>query len=241
MRAKHGLPGLAEVPPSMKSRYLGGNTWRKVTFVALQPVVGFSSRLVEKMFRLSQSRAIGDLAKRGVVSFGSYTYGTPRVYASRNPVVGLEPGASLRIGSFCSIADGVEILTGGEHRTDWVSTFPLNIFFGTAAAWRDGHPSSKGDVIIGNDVWIGLGAKILSGVTIGDGAVVGAFTVVSRDVRPYAIVVGNPAREVRRRFPDEQVEKLLRIQWWNWSAEVIAERIPFLSSDRIDDFLQRWA
>ena len=241
MRAKHGLPELAEIPPTMKCRRLDGNTWRKATSVALHPAVRFSSRLVEKMFRLSQSWAIADLAKRGVVSFGSYTYGAPKVYASRNPVVGLEPGASVRIGSFCSIADGVEILTGGDHRTDWVSTFPLNIVFGTAAAWRDGHPTSKGDVIIGNDVWIGLGAKILSGVTIGDGAVVGAFTVVSRDVRPYAIVVGNPAREVRRRFSDEQVEKLLRIQWWNWSAELIAERIPFLSSDRIDDFLQRWA
>lgn len=241
MRAKHGLPELAKIPSTCERDILVGSFRRKATSVALQMSVRFGSRLVEKMSRMSQSRAIEDLAKRGVVNLGSYTYGTPRVYASRNPVVGVEPGASVRIGSFCSIAESVEILTGGNHRTDWVSTFPLNIVFGTAAAWRDGHPSSKGDVTVGNDVWIGLGAKILSGVTIGDGAVVGAFSVVSRDVRPYAIVVGNPAREVRRRFSDEQVDKLLRIQWWNWSAEVVAERIPFLSSDRIDDFLERWA
>lgn len=217
-----------------------GNVWRKKIPTGLRRPVRSGSEVIEKATRIWNWWRLLDLVDQGTVSVGSYTYGAPKVYVSRNPILGSEATESVRIGSFCSIASGVEILTGGNHRTDWVSTFPLNICFGTGAAWVDGHPSSNGSVIIGNDVWIGLGAKILSGVTIGDGAVVGAASLVSRDVRPYAVVAGNPATELRRRFSDEQVAALLRIQWWNWPVEVIVDRIPLLSSDRVDDFLELW-
>src|SRR6202035_4147784 len=97
-----------------------------------------------------------------------------------------------------------------------------------------------GDVKIGNDAYIGRGAMVLSGVTIGDGAVVGARAVVTRDVRPYAVVVGNPAREVRRRFSDEVVEALLRIRWWDWPDEVVAERVHELNGLSVEDFVSRY-
>ncbi len=217
-----------------------GGGWRVATPAALLRVVRSGSGVLEKASSYWQWWRFRDLVRQGAVSVGRATYGAPKVYVSRNPRGAPRSGGSVRIGSFCSIASGVEMLTGGNHPTAWVSTFPLNIFFETPLAWRDGHPSSKGDIVVGNDVWIGMGAKILSGVTIGDGAVVGAFSVVSRDVRPYAVVVGSPATEVRRRFSDEQVDQLLRIQWWNWPLEVIAQRIPFLSSEGIEEFLKRW-
>jgi hypothetical protein len=105
-------------------------------------------------------------------------------------------------------------------------------------ALRDGLPRSKGDVHIGNDVWIGHGASILSGVSIGDGAVVGANAMVTRDVRAYAIVAGNPAREIRRRFPDEVVAQLEAAAWWDWPEADIRAAVGFLSSDRIEEFLR---
>jgi serine acetyltransferase len=97
-------------------------------------------------------------------------------------------------------------------------------------ATLDGHPSSRGDVVIGNDVWLGAGCTVMSGVTISDGAVVGAHAVVDRDVRPYAVVVGNRAREVRRRFDDRTVDRLLELKWWDWNDERVVNSINLLSS-----------
>ncbi|HEX5127349.1 MAG TPA: CatB-related O-acetyltransferase, partial [Rhodocyclaceae bacterium] len=123
-------------------------------------------------------------------SIGRGTYGDDLLVRNWNE------GTTLRIGNYCSIAAGVKIYLGGEHRTDWVTTYPFSALW-PEAAHIEGHPRSKGDVTIGNDVWIGTEAMILSGVTIGDGAVIGARAVVSRDVPPYAIVAGNPASVVR--------------------------------------------
>lgn len=146
-------------------------------------------------------------------------------------------GATLKVGSYTSIAAGVKVFLGGEHRTDWVTTFPFNVLWNSARN-HSGHPKTKGDVLIGNDVWIGTEALISSGVTIGDGAVVGARAVVARDVPPYAIVVGNPAQVVRFRFDDETIERLLALQWWNWKEAQIANAMPELLSDRISVFLE---
>jgi tetrahydrodipicolinate N-succinyltransferase len=98
---------------------------------------------------------------------------------------------------------------------------------------KDGHPASKGDIVVGNDVWIATGATILSGVTIGNGAVIGAGALVSTDVRSYAVVAGNPACEVRRRFSDAEVEKLESIAWWDWTLEAILECVDLLSGDDV--------
>lgn len=166
---------------------------------------------------------------------GRYTYGHEQITVHHWG----EP-TELRIGAFCSIADRVHVFLGGNHHTDSVSTFP---FVANSDAWPraqgvDVHPSTNGDVVIGNDVWIGSGATIMSGVTVGDGAVIGAESCVTRDVRPYAIVAGNPAREVRRRFDEEIVAKLLEISWWDWDDERIATHVRLLESSDIDGFIR---
>jgi len=146
----------------------------------------------------------------------------------------------LTIGSFCSIAGQVEFILDAEHRTDWVTTYPIRIRLGLEGAGQDGHPATRGDIEVGNDVWIGLGATILSGVTIGDGAVIGAHAVVAKDVPPYSVAVGNPARVIRRRFSDEQVEALRRIRWWEWPDEVVTARVGDLCDSAIDRFILKY-
>ena len=164
------------------------------------------------------------------VSVGRFTYGFPefKLWGEQERV---------SIGSFCSISQQVQIFGGGEHLHNWVTTSPLRIAFKMEGAWEDGLPSSKGPTTIGNDVWIGIGAKILSGVSIGDGAVVGAGAVVAKDVPPYAIVAGNPARLVRYRFSEAHIEALLEIQWWNWSEPAIRSAVGVLCSEDIDGLL----
>jgi chloramphenicol O-acetyltransferase type B len=146
-------------------------------------------------------------------------------------------GESLTIGAFCSIAEGVRIYLGGEHRIDWVTTFPFNVLWESAASFT-GHPASKGKVVVGNDVWIGAEALILSGVTIGDGAVIGARAVVTKEIPAYAIAVGNPATVVRRRFDADTIEALLRIRWWDWDDARIQRALPLLLSGNVAAFLQ---
>jgi chloramphenicol O-acetyltransferase type B len=187
---------------------------------------------------LSASARNQRLVAAGVLSVGRRTYGSPRIpsWAPGD----WPPGLHVSIGSFCSIGDGVVIYPGGNHRTDWVTTFPLRIKYGLPGAWEDGCPTSAGPVRIGNDVWIADHVTVLSGVTVGDGAVLGAHSLVTHDVDPYAIVGGNPARLLRRRFTDEQVESLLEIRWWEWSDERIVEAVPLLCGDDVDEFI-RWA
>jgi acetyltransferase-like isoleucine patch superfamily enzyme len=142
----------------------------------------------------------------------------------------------LRMGHFCSVAKGVQVFLAGEHRPDWVTTYP---FKAVCDGYQDlpGYPHTKGDVVIGNDVWICDGAIILSGVTIGDGAVIGARTVVARDVPPYAIVGGNPAKITRMRFEATVVERLQKLAWWDWSDEEIMAAMPHLLGGDIEHFL----
>lgn len=171
------------------------------------------------------------LARRPAqISVGAYSYGRPKV---RFP----ESGARLSIGRYGSIADGVEILLGGNHRTDWASTYPFPALPGLWPAARAlaGHDATRGDVTIGHDVWLGSQAMILSGVTIGHGAVVAARAVVTRDVPPYAIVAGNPAKLVRLRLPEEQVGTLLESRWWELPPEAVSKLLPLLMSERIDE------
>lgn len=160
---------------------------------------------------------------------GRCTYGNPAIRTWNE-------GASLKIGAFCSIAEGVKILLGGEHRSDWVTTYPFNVLW-ESGRHITGHPKTKGDVIIGNDVCIGTDAVILSGVVIGDGAVVGARSVVSKDVEPYAIYAGNPALLVRKRFDEKTIQQLLALEWWNFKDEEIEKMLPLMLHTDVRTFI----
>ena len=163
----------------------------------------------------------------------TYSYGNPEIKHNNND-------AYWNVGKFCSIAANVKIYLGGNHRTDWVTTYPFghihqnnfNLFNG------NGHPSTKGDVIIGNDVWIGNNATIMSGVIIGDGAVIANGSHVVKNVEPYSITGGNPAKLIKYRFTPEQIEKLLKIKWWDWDDTKINEYTPLLCSNDIDAFIK---
>lgn len=165
---------------------------------------------------------------------GRHTYGHEQIAVRQWG----EP-AELTIGSFCSIADRVSVFLGGNHRVDWVTTYPFPAF---ADRWQtargiEGHPSTNGDVKIGSDVWIGSNATILSGVTIGHGAAIGANSCVTQDVDAYGIVAGNPARLIRHRFAPAVVEQLLRIAWWEWGDDQIAVNIPMLCDGDVERFV----
>ena len=144
-------------------------------------------------------------------------------------------GDKLVIGKFCQIAAGVEfVMNGANHQMDAITTFP----FYTLEGWDMEPPEKadlplKGDTVIGNDVWIGQNAVILPGVHIGDGAIIGANSVVGSDINPYTIVVGNPARLLRKRFDDEMIALLQQFQWWNKSIDEINEMIPLLTCSNI--------
>lgn len=147
----------------------------------------------------------------------------------------------LIIGRFCSIACGAKfIFNSANHTLSSLANYPFPIFFeewdldvkGIAKAW-----DNKGDIVVGNDVWIGYEAVILAGVTIGDGAVVGARAVVAKDVPPYTIVGGVPAKPIRKRFPQSTIERLLKAKWWDWPQERIASHLSDLRSGHIERLL----
>jgi acetyltransferase-like isoleucine patch superfamily enzyme len=173
------------------------------------------------------------LTDRWGFDIGDHSYGRPKV---RFP----ESGAKLAIGRYCSIADGVEILLGGNHRTDFVTTYPFWAMTGVwpEAAGRGDFHGTKGDVSIGHDVWLGSQCMILSGVTIGAGAVIAARAVVTKDVPPYAIVGGNPAKVIRMRFDAGTVERLLASKWWDLPRERVAGLIPLLQGADVEGFLR---
>lgn len=160
---------------------------------------------------------------------GVGTYGMPEVHDWKE-------GATLRIGSYSSIAGNVQIYLGGHHRIDWVSSFPFPAFVEEAAQIPD-YGGTRGDVVIGSDVWLCSNSIILSGVSIGHGAVVANGSVVSRDVAPYSVVAGNPARHVRWRFPEEQCQALLASDWWNWPESEVRAAAHLLCSPDIAAFL----
>ncbi len=140
-------------------------------------------------------------------------------------------GDKLIIGKFCMIASDVTfIMNGANHLTDAISTYPFAIFGkGWEGAMEGKDYPTKGDAVIGNDVWIGYNATIMPGVTIGDGAIIASNATVTKDVAPYAVVGGNPAQEIRKRFSDEEIERLLALKWWDWEVEKITRNVKCLT------------
>ncbi|MEV4112140.1 CatB-related O-acetyltransferase [Nonomuraea sp. NPDC049695] len=170
------------------------------------------------------------LVSSPTITVGEYTYyddpDGATGFEQRNVLYAYGP-EQLIIGKYCAIASGTRFLmAGADHPTMGVSTFPFAMFGGE---WAErtldivtGMPS-RGDTVVGNDVWFGYQATVMPGVTIGDGAVIAAGAVVTADVAPYTIVGGNPARTIRRRFADVDVERLLRAAWWDWPADLVTE------------------
>ncbi len=148
-------------------------------------------------------------------------------------------GDKLTIGKFCMIASDVTfIMNGANHLTDAISTYPFAIFGeGWEKAMEGREYPRKGDILVGNDVWIGYNATIMAGVTIGDGAIIATNATVVKDVAPYSIVGGNPAKEIRRRFSDEMIAKLLELRWWNWEVERITANVGALTGNRWEDLV----
>ena len=146
-------------------------------------------------------------------------------------------GDKLIIGKFCMIASGVKfIMNGANHLTDSLSTYPFAIF---GKGWENAMDGKsypiKGDIVIGNDVWIGHNATIMAGVKIGDGAIIATNSTVVKDVEPYAIVGGNPASEIKKRFQKSIIEKLLELKWWDWDIEKITQNIQNLTDNKIEN------
>jgi virginiamycin A acetyltransferase len=148
-------------------------------------------------------------------------------------------GDKLHIGKFCMIASGAEfIMNGANHLVNAVSSYPFAIFGDDWAHAMEGKTyPQKGDIVIGNDVWIGYQATILSGVTVGHGAIIGSKSVVASDVPPYSIVAGNPARIIRKRFDEETIEKLLALAWWDWDLEKITTHVAHLTGNDVSKLL----
>ncbi len=181
---------------------------------------------------------MADFVDKYGFEIGDFTYGAPVIRWWGEE-------AKLRIGRFCSIAANVKIFLGGNHRAEWITSYP----FPSSPMnedWPNANnrglpvlPSTNGDVVIGNDVWLGDDCTIMSGITIGDGAVIAAGAVITKDVPPYAIVGGDPARIIRKRFPDEEIAMLRELQWWNWHQDKINEYVPLLCSTNAADFYRR--
>lgn len=172
------------------------------------------------------------LYKTEYISVGDFTYGKPEIYSWGE-------GSCARIGKFCSIAENVKIFLGGNHNTSFCTTYPFNVLLNNFSDIK-GHPMSNGDVIIGNDVWLASDCTIMSGVTIGDGAVVANKSLVTKNVQPYAIVGGIPAKMIKMRFDNDKINKLLEMKWWDWSDEQIVGAIRLLQNDNIDKLYDYW-
>lgn len=171
-------------------------------------------------------------------SVGPYTYGHQNI-----EVYYWGEGTWLNIGNYCSISGHVLVYLGGNHRTDWISTYPFghNVPFhqiNEKMTSGEGHPSTKGNVKIGNDVWIGTHTTIMSGITIGDGACIANNSVVTKDVAPYTIVGGNPAKVIKQRFGQEIIDKLLEYKWWDLEPYVVNHISPLLCSGDFDELFR---
>lgn len=190
---------------------------------------------------------IKNVVKASNIIIGDYTYyddpKDPTAFEHQNVLFNYpEFGDRLILGKFCAIASGTKFIMGpANHRIQSVTTYPFSVFEGS---WKDIAPPHlaslpfKGDIIIGHDVWIGRESVIMPGVKIGNGAIIAAYSVVSKDVSPYTVVGGNPAKLIKKRFDDDMIHLLQRLQWWNFEAQQLLEILPLLCSSDLENVKQ---
>ena len=205
-----------------------------MTLTELRIFVGFVGRRVLE----APSRALWGtkeatwrrLIRQGRVVLGPGTYGIPPVNTF------IHDDTKLIVGSYCSL--GSTFMLGGFHPTDTSTTYPFRINWGMEGAGTDGYPVHTDDTHVGSDCWLGYGAYIMSGIKIGNGAVVATGAVVTKDVPDYAIVGGVPAKIISYRHTEEQRQALLEIAWWDWPEDEIREAVPLLSDKDVDAFIE---
>ena len=203
--------------------------FRKIVKTYLRPRF---VRYFKRLRFLENDVVLENLRSKGLLEVGKHTYGKVIVDAYE----GSEE--ELKIGKYCSISRDVRFINGGIHPAEWVSLYPFRIKWQLEGAYSDGMPTTKGPINIGNDVWIGTGSTILSGVTIGNGVIVMAGSIVTKDVPAYTIVSGIPSKPVKKRFSDEEIEALEMIKRWDWTEEKIKENINLLSAADLKEFIQ---
>jgi acetyltransferase-like isoleucine patch superfamily enzyme len=162
---------------------------------------------------------------------GKHTYGPePKIMGHASILTG------STIGKFCSIADNLQLIAKGAHMIDWVTTYPFRVMWKMDVPLHALPPHSP--IVIGNDVWIASNVKIKQGVIIGDGAVIATESFVTKNVPPYAVVGGNPAKIIKYRFSEDQISSLLKIKWWDWEDSKIKAHVHLLTSNNIDSFIK---
>jgi virginiamycin A acetyltransferase len=183
-----------------------------------------------------------------IIPYGRHSYG-PQPELMTNYPPGLRNKArGSKIGNFCSISSGLKFTFYGRHNNQWVSTYPFYAFY---KKWKcdngktvynsgviDDSRFQSAPIVIENDVWIASNVTVKEDVNIGNGAVVAMESIVTKDVPPYAIVGGNPAKIIKYRFSEEQIRELLKISWWNWTDEKITNFLPLILSDNVDKFIR---
>ena len=191
---------------------------------------------------------VKNVVKAPNIQIGDYTYyddaNDPTGFEANNVLFNYpEFGDRLIIGKFCSIASGTRFIMGpANHRLSSVTTYPFHVFGG---AWQENSPDHlsqlpfKGDTVVGNDVWFGRECVIMPGVKIGDGAVIAAYSVVTKDGEPYSVAGGNPARFIKKRFGDELIQLLLQLKWWDMEPEKITRLLPLLCDPDLDGVTRR--
>jgi acetyltransferase-like isoleucine patch superfamily enzyme len=193
-------------------------------------LLGYTYRRAGELYLGRDEAVQRRLLREGRVIMGTESYGVATIYTFTHDAT------CLRIGNYSSI--GCTILLGGEHAHDMVTTYPHRILWGMEGAGDDGFPAKTGDTLIGSDVWAAYGATLLSGVHVGDGAIVANGAVVTKDVPPFAVMGGCPARVLRYRFSDEQIDALLHIRWWDWPKDEVRAAVPYLASRDISEFIR---
>ena len=197
---------------------------------SLYPIKDYNKLVFLKHFVKAPNIFVGDYTY-----FDDRRYG-PEMFEENNVLYNYNTAiVKLVIGKFCALAAETRFIMTGDHKLDAISTYPFPVF---GQGWESGFTVSelpvKGDIIIGNDVWLGYDSLVMNGVTIGHGAIVAARATVVKDVPPYSIVAGNPAKVVKQRFDEKTIERLLQIAWWDWDIEKICKHVKVICHLEID-------